>query len=455
MTTEVDFETPLEIFLGSFKRVVRGITRKETLIAEFQKLEGGAYNNIEAFDESRRRTLLDLPTEADEAESRSMLTTLSRDLLLEQAATDVRSITDAELTLLATRLWGDPTPEDTAARNAASAAIDSPERLGPDDPSLCQKIEERVSAAQRPLYKNNEQKALANALKERWDRLHRRLQASQRNREEKALARALPWVRERFEYHKFNPGHVWGYICVKDAWVQLLTDEEFEKFDMRIDAVLSKMSGSTGAEGCLGHLWYLSYVDSPPQATPVSLSDSLDRRETTGVERNIESMRHTARDLKARAENSPQESAQHLDGFVPGMLENTFPVFDQACYRSIVAPDPNIRMVDDMYVLAVDADYTTSTRRSNPAEDARTQHSEYRGYTRVRLQQIVNRFFDLRWLYANEVNMSATWRVAQMSHNKAFASLDASDAAELSSSVRYGSLRDAEPETAIRSAFSE
>jgi hypothetical protein len=72
-----------------------------------------------------------------------------------------------------------------------------------------------------------------------------------------------------------------------------------------------------------------------------------------------------------------------------GILRNVFIVIDQQCVQSLLCRTPN---VDDAWVYAVDPDYLQTT----DAVTKETQPNEYRGYLRVRLQQLVDNFFDAR-----------------------------------------------------------
>lgn len=443
-------EASLDIVLGTFKRVTRGLTPKGGIVETFRSLRRGEYDDLDALEETHRRQLLDLPNLDDEDDMRGRVTSLSRQELLAKAAGDPVNLTDAELKFLSSRTWGSETSEEFAATDEAISAVCDIEQAGPDDPSPYDMVLQQILTLQKPLFKDNEEEAFSNAETERWERIGRASRASQKVRAENALDRALPWVRQRYDYHETHPGHVWGYVCFKDAWMQSLTEQEAEEFDVRMSAVLQYINTNTGVMGSLSQLWRLPYVNGPAQGKlfatdDEAFSDGLGGERLADIEESIESTRRIFRSLRTQAgdQTSTQDGQSGVKLLEPGMLESTFLVVDETCYKSVVSDGHGPRLVDDMFILAVDADYTASDTRTLDGNNTKAQ---YRGYMRVRLQQIVNRFFALRWLRADTAHMGDLWQAAQNTRNQAFASLDMEEASNFLPSAISGSLNDVEPD---------
>ena len=75
----------------------------------------------------------------------------------------------------------------------------------------------------------------------------------------------------------------------------------------------------------------------------------------------------------------------------------------------------NSGFVDDMWVWAVDPDY------AGPLSEG-DRNEEYEGYLRVRVQQLVNNFFEIRRFH-DEHPMKELWEVARKRKNQAFVSV--------------------------------
>src|SRR5205085_2553073 len=68
------------------------------------------------------------------------------------------------------------------------------------------------------------------------------------------------------------------------------------------------------------------------------------------------------------------------------------------------------RLADHVWIWAVDPDFTPDA----DAEEA--QQTKYRGYLRVRVQQLVNNFFEARRFNSEQVSMQDLWTAAQGSY---------------------------------------
>ncbi|KAF2717773.1 hypothetical protein K431DRAFT_232391, partial [Polychaeton citri CBS 116435] len=119
-------------------------------------------------------------------------------------------------------------------------------------------------------------------------------------------------------------------------------------------------------------------------------------------------------------------------GISHGLVRNVFLVIDQDAIDSIVAISP---MADLAWVWAIDPDYigdvVSMTR--NGLKD------EYYGYMRVRVQQLVNNFWDTRRYHEDDLPLPVLWEAAKQSHNFAFVSVDPQEAQMLGGSMNSGS----------------
>lgn len=100
------------------------------------------------------------------------------------------------------------------------------------------------------------------------------------------------------------------------------------------------------------------------------------------------------------------------------MLNNVFIVIDGTSVASLYTGP---QYADNVWVWAVDPDYDDSNDGTDP--DSESAVPQYRGFLRVRIQQLADKFFEAR-KYRTEIPMSELWLAAQNSRNTAFVSLD-------------------------------
>lgn len=106
------------------------------------------------------------------------------------------------------------------------------------------------------------------------------------------------------------------------------------------------------------------------------------------------------------------------DALIEGVLSNAFIVIDSTCISSLYTGPQS---ADNVWVWAVDPDFDDSNASTSPDSDA--EIPQYRGFLRVRIQQLADKFFEAR-KYRTEIPMSELWSVAQKSRNTTFISLD-------------------------------
>lgn len=138
------------------------------------------------------------------------------------------------------------------------------------------------------------------------------------------------------------------------------------------------------------------------------------------------------RDRAKKRRLSPQPLDVDRSGIPKGLLRNVFLVIDQDVINSIVVNSP---FADGAWIWAVDPDYTgkVASMTKNGLND------EYYGYMRVRLQQLVNNFWDARCYHEDELPLPMLWAAAKQSLNCAFVSMDPAEARAVSGSMLEGS----------------
>lgn len=98
-----------------------------------------------------------------------------------------------------------------------------------------------------------------------------------------------------------------------------------------------------------------------------------------------------------------------------------------------------------MWVWAVDPDYksdhsntdASSSSLVDDKDDDASQH--YKGFLRVRLQQLVKNFYELRRFYDREWPMERLWQVSRRSKDQLFFSINEEDLAQSSVDRDVGS----------------
>lgn len=137
------------------------------------------------------------------------------------------------------------------------------------------------------------------------------------------------------------------------------------------------------------------------------------------LEGRLDALRRDFREARAKPPNKYHELNQgyeltdgkELEGLFEGIQRNVFLYIDKKCVDSVL---DGPRWMDDSWIWAVDPDYTPNSH----------ERDGYKGYLRVRLQQILHRFYEARRFYADELPMEYLWRAAQKKpRNQAFVSV--------------------------------
>ncbi|KAK1062147.1 hypothetical protein LTR12_017979 [Friedmanniomyces endolithicus] len=290
-------------------------------------------------------------------------------------------------------------------------------------------------------------------------------------------AKARPWVRRFVEEHQPEDTKPWGYAIFEDPSID---DEALEDCMCRIDNLLWSAQDAvfgrnhvefphfewevlgwpeddgedliTDSHQEIAHgstedgSEYGAGVNDPEDddATSIQGGDGGDEPDQDDHEDELDDADiETVRELdKLRAhfkwvrDQAKKRSKAHepLDvdrsGIPKGLLRNVFLVVDQDVIDAVKSP-----MADNAWIWAIDPDYSgdIASMSKNGLKD------EYYGYMRVRVQQLVNNFWDARRYHEAEQPLQTLWAAAQQSHNFAFVSVDPGEARMIRSDIVMGS----------------
>lgn len=289
-------------------------------------------------------------------------------------------------------------------------------------------------------------------------------------------ARARPWVRRFVE--EYADGRPWGYALYQDPTID---DEIMEECMCRLDNLIWCAQDAVYGRGHEGfprfQFEYLDWPEGEPESyvpkqdtatRSLEAVSNVDAHETSGDAKANASAKDS---LEDEANSSTEDSADDEDdadietvrelnklrahfkwvrdratkirlphhpldgdrsGIPRGLARNVFLVIDQDVVDSITA---SRSAADFAWIWAVDPDYTgtVDSMTKNGLKD------EYHGYMRVRVQQLVNNFWDARHYHEDEQPFSALWTAAQQSHDYAFTSLDPAEAHNFGGGFNEGS----------------
>lgn len=478
--------------IRSFMRVIRKLDNADELIQRFPEWERSALSQDAASSSlapQDQRRILDFPDAETQAANIAKSSTLGKEDLLRRAAETPTQLSATEASLLKGRYWLDISPDEVREFLSADGLITGPRRVSEEDHRAAGK---RLEAVRQLFYAENEEKAMENALAEHWRHEDDAWRARQKQEAERRLPLAFPWVRRLWEEDKGEKP--WGYGIFVDP-ESCVDDEEYESYSCRRDGVLFHAVGAIGAEGTpISHMRQMQWLDWPTSATAdggekeggsqaIQQSDSeedsnnpaagkvrlikdifREKEEETEEEeidekrvakfkhlrQHFKSIRDRATKSQRREQAASSETTQaESGGLIDGMLQNVFLVVDKCSVASVLY---KFGAVDDMWLWAVDPDYDDANDASATAAAATTEGStstetpkSYRGFMRVRLQQIVNKFYDARRFHEDDYPMTKLWEAAQKSKYHAFVSTKDDEARSWKMDMFVGSLMRAQP----------
>ena len=407
----------LEPAIAAFIRVQRGLADKQELIAIAKDLANGR-KEASQLSSSDRLGILDFPNAEQQHENIATATLLSKPELLKRAREAPQDLTAVEVQILKHRYWLDVTHAEAIEQRSAQDVL---LRVSPDYATEANNHLERVRSS---LYDVDEGQALLDVERERLRR-HTAAFKERRQRELEAnLPKAQPWVKKLVE-----AGHAempWGFAAFVHPNVGD-DEQEMDDFASRRDAALSRAQSAVGCRGPTGSKFCIQHLDWPDaededkrtaeeraESALASGRDQSAEEDAHRFDSEIIKLRERFRALRDDASHKKRKASSQAvaNGVNEGILTNVFLLFEKSCVDSFFAG-----LVDYMWVWAIDPDYQPLSPEPRGA-------SEYKGYLRVRLQQLVNNFFDARRFHEDEYSMKQLWEAAQRSHNKAFVSLN-------------------------------
>ncbi|KAG4433948.1 hypothetical protein IFR05_010561 [Cadophora sp. M221] len=358
----------MQLILTKSIRVVRNLTKPGDLIAIWPSLKTKVLESPSTLTDLERRLFFDLPDE------------------------DTEAATPKPQRISPNRFWTPRTEAEISgflkALSGASEAV----------------IEEFYEI--RAL--GNEDAAFIIGTKEYW----RRSQASENIQLEVAAKAALPYAEEWIQllYHAKEPH--WGFVCFWDASVRELEPGKIELLENRLEEFFRHALMYNGSAEIIDKKWRLLYIDALKSALALGLvTDNY--QGATGFR---EAFREILTDPQGYQNKDDvtfrRPYAYSLKNGVAtsGLLTNFFLVTDRTCMNSTLT-DAHFPLYDDMRILAFEANYPVPGR----------QYIEgYKGFTWVRLDQLVYNFCELRSMKAEKIGMDEIWKAGQESKHQVF-----------------------------------
>lgn len=457
----------MEVIFPTFMRVRRGLTDAPHIQALFEHLENNSNGDTIPLNEADRLAILDFPNPDLLSTTLALATNLPKQTLLERAASMPEELTNEELKLLTDRYWPKPTLSEAGVRNRACENLDNDGTGGISARrGRSKKIFADIEKLREPYYDPHESTALSNARSEMSRRTKVFLKQQQQQRDEEnfretlASSRCPGWAKHFLREQRVGlEGEFWGFARFVDPEVGVGCD--LDRYGFRAAEVLY------GAREVLGSLrsgFTLDLLDWPEgeedededeeeEEETDDDNDSEDDGDALIVDLEDERLRRIDdRDLAEGKEESGDapspvnannvdwvddeddeeliekfkilrkrfRSIRKIDGLDRGTLSNTSIVIDDACVFSLLeAP-----RADNAWVWAVDPDYDYETNVGTVFTCEEGSQRRYRGFLRVGLQHLVDKFFEARKYQEEEYPMAALWQAAQRNSNRAFVSTE-------------------------------
>ncbi|KAK7990964.1 hypothetical protein PG990_015244 [Apiospora arundinis] len=426
------------LLIETFTRVIHQIDTVEHITALFNGLEAGSLSPSELSPRDRR-SVLDFPEEEElEANLRQSTTLPSRAALIERAAHSPADLTAPEMDLLGGFYWLGARRPSFGSRYGYYAKVRELGLSGVDE----QAMHDRLSAVRAPLFAPDEWAAIEGACKENGRRWQAERDAQRRTEIDKDLARLdprVPWIRQIWEdTETLGRDARWGFVHYRDPCGLpngANSEAQWEDYECRKDARMMYAQAAARIPDWLENLRGHQRLPWPEGIEP---SNSYDVEEEGEEEESEEEEEDENEEVDAEeeediefssSEDDEAEDEEEKEEKGEGLLINVFLVYDRDTIHSVL--DSTKGLADEMWVWAVDPDYQPSTTTS-PSPSSLLNHEwdddypteEYRGYFKVRLQQLVKNFYLARRYRSDEFSMADLWGIAQKSRNQTFVSLD-------------------------------
>ncbi|KAI3339226.1 hypothetical protein F4824DRAFT_456441 [Ustulina deusta] len=226
-------------------------------------------------------------------------------------------------------------------------------------------------------------------------------------------------VRALWDEIKDEPTRRWGFA--------VFLEPDYDKMDdylSRRDAVLFHARGAICCGETLGARWQLQRFGWPT----ATAKDEEGSRPSDGKFDVMRQQFIAIRDRPLKKQRMDQGTNARSGGLEAGILDNTFLVIDHESINSVMS-GPGI--VDDMWVWAVDPDFKSPASGAEgikEGEEGKKGDDRFRGYMRVRLQQLTNNFFEQRQFHADVYPLARLWEASVPSKNQAFVSVNEDEA---------------------------
>ena len=424
----------IEYLFSGYIRVQRGCDTPQDIFATLEARS--ARGPLPEFSERERSQLLDLPdSDAQEAVLKSA-TDLSYEELARKAVwtqdpiwpqDHVRVLTSAEWKVLANRFWPDVTAKEHQRRNEVHTNVRRGRIPGQPKASPPGRILLSLKSACFNLERGPEQKAFHKAY----------LLYGPGTPKEKAASLCTgsrPWVEQWFSQHVVpQTRQAWGYV--------IFTDKQAKE---HIDSLEPTYYGSCPFQDAFYNATSeaLDYIHAPddvsysfclewkdtPEVLLVTKQDTSDLVRSNTKYMFYEWPQNAEVDDDALAHMRCIFLLARKEGLTTGTLNNVFLAVDSTCVNSCIRrwsmPSDHTGIIwrDNMRVLAVDPDYPQPNQ---------TYPEGYKGCLWVRIQQLVDKFFEMRWFHP-EVRLEQLWLAARNSSNEAFASMQPEEAKKFS-----------------------
>ncbi|KAK3676492.1 hypothetical protein LTR78_003768 [Recurvomyces mirabilis] len=383
----------MEELVRGFIRVQRGLTPGPWEVVDaIQVLYSGG--NATYLAPEIQLGVLDLPPANQQQENIAAVTSSSKAELLRKAVNAPDALTDGEIKILKARYWSDVSLAEEAIRDNGESALLA--------------VSEDHGA--KPLM------AIAEAAMEEWRRRMAGWKQERATARDEEHSKAQGWVRRLWDEERGERS--WGYAAYMDP-AATPTPEDREEYFGRQDALLFGGKLAIGCGPLLSAQWTMQYLPWPTMAVAEGPGSEEDVKQSHGDESSpgkLELLRQDFREARDRPPGSGKYSYQNMlqPGLVDGIQRNVFLVIDKASASTLIPTRAS--RADYVWIWAVDPDFQSSADDSSGRASRGSAQPVYAGYLRVRLQQLVNSFFESRRFRAEEISMEDLWRAAQGSY---------------------------------------
>lgn len=401
----------MESVFSAFIRVLRNLDTADGLLAIFQEFE----KKPSALSAEYRIRLLDFPDLATQEANITAIasTTSTKQDFLKKAAESPRDLTTPEIDLLRDRYWSNLTFAEKDAFEDALFGL--PENSDQEDGT---DSVNRLRGFQTYLYEKFEGQAIANAHDEDERRRQEECEDEKQQDLQTMLQHGHPWLRRLWE-EDGDEKH-WGYAIFENPQWKAEDPDRWESYERKSDKAKNMALGAISCGFTIQSNYLIEDLDWPAEAPteddkfPVVVLGELRKR--FNYLRSLPPKKEAwllGSDCSDCSDSSAGTMNKIPEGLTVGTLRNVFLYLDGNSAASVLEN----RLADDFWIWAVDPDHV---------EDSENQSSSgYKGFLRVRLQQLLNNFYVARRWHADEVSLEDLWKAAQKDpHNGSFVSLE-------------------------------